>query len=287
MTKNHLIAHRFRKHGELPYVLLLFFFLIHFFAKAFQEPFPIGARSWALGNASVSLIDPNAFYNNPASMAFLENKVFSVSCHVPFGYSDLKTLSLAGAFSFGNNALGIGMIRFGDKLFNQQKIGIAFAKKNHRISLGGKISLLQESISNERSNSTLITEFGLFTKLSSKLSLGFLSYNLTRASLHPNEIMPTVLRIGVAFFPTKQVLFTLEAENHIKKQTQVKAGLEYQIIKNVYLRTGISTKPLLAHFGFGIQKRQFLFEIAAVSHTTLGISSHFSINYYLNKNINQ
>ncbi len=282
MTKKYLTIPCSLEQGRISCIVIIMFVFIHFWAKASSEPFPIGARSWALGNANVSLIDPNAFFNNPASMAFLENKVLSASCHIPFGYTDLKTMSLAGIFSFGTNALGIGMMKFGDKLFNRQNIGLAYAKRNNRIALGGKISLLQENIIDERTHSTFISEFGIYTKISSKLSLGFHAHNLTRAALRPTEKIPTTLRLGLSFLPTNQILLVIEAENQISNHTQVKAGLEYQIIKNVYLRTGISTAPILAHFGFGIRKKQFLFDAALIAHSTLGTSSHFTVSYYLN-----
>jgi hypothetical protein len=247
------------------------------------EPFPMGARSWGIGNATVAIADNYSVFNNPAGLGFLKENFASASYHARYNIAGLQNLSLSSNYNTKYVNVGLGVERFGDKLYNEQKLGLALAKSTNRVSLGLKVSYFQAAIENFASKNTLLTEFGVMTKLSSKVQMGFHAYNLTGAKLFASQRIPTVLRLGVSFTPTKQILLVTEAEKDIEQPTLIKAGLEYQIVKNFYLRTGITSKLNNAHFGFGFQSKQFLFDYAASSHSVLGFSHHLTISYQLTK----
>lgn len=252
-------------------------------AFASGEPFPMGARSWGIGNATVAIADNYSVFNNPAGLGFLKENYASASYHARYNIAGIHNLSLSGNYNTKYVNVGLGVERFGDKLYNEQKLGLALAKSTNRVSLGLKISYFQAAIENFASKNTLLTEFGVMTKLSSKVQMGFHAYNLTGAKLFASQRIPTVLRLGVSFAPTKQILLVTEAEKDIEQPTLIKAGLEYQIVKNFYLRTGITSKLNNAHFGFGFQSKQFVFDYAASSHSALGFSHHLTISYQIGK----
>jgi hypothetical protein len=247
------------------------------------EPFPMGAKSWGIGNATVAIADNYSVFNNPAGLGFLKDNFASASYHARYGISGLQTLSLSGNYNTKLANVGLAIERFGDKLYNEQKLGLALAKSTNRVSLGLKVSYFQAAIENFASKNTLLTEFGVITKLSSKVQMGFHAYNLTGAKLFASQRIPTVLRLGVSYAPTKQILLVTEAEKDIEFPMLIKAGLEYQIVNNFYLRTGITSKLNNAHFGFGFQSKQFIFDYAASSHSALGFSHHLTISYQISK----
>ncbi len=247
------------------------------------EPFPMGAKSWGIGNATVAIADNYSVFNNPAGLGFLKESFASASYHARYNIAGLQTLSLSGNYNTKYVNVGLGIERFGDKLYSEQKLGLALAKSTNRVSLGLKVSYFQAAIENFASKNTLLTEFGIMTKLSSKVQMGFHAYNLTGAKLFASQRIPTVLRLGFSFAPTKQILLVTEAEKDIEQPTLIKAGLEYQIIKSFYLRTGITSKLNNAHFGFGFQSKQFIFDYAASSHSALGFSHHLTLSYQLGK----
>lgn len=251
------------------------------------KPFPIGAKSWGIGNATAALADRNSVFNNPAGLGFLKENFVSTSYHARYNIAGLQTLSLLGNYNTKFANIGLGIERFGDKLYNEQKLGLAIGKSTNMISLGLKVSYFQAAIENFTSKNTLLTEFGVMTKLSSKLQLGFHAYNLTGAKLFASQHIPTILRLGLSFTPTKQILLVAEAEKNIELPTYIKAGIEYQIVKDFYLRTGLTSKLNHAHFGFGFQSKQFIFDYALSSHSALGFSNHLSISYQIGKSSSQ
>lgn len=247
------------------------------------EPFPIGAKSWGIANATAALADRNSVFNNPAGLGFLQENFVSTSYHARYNIAGLQTLSLSGNYNTKFANIGLGIERFGDKLYNEQKLGLAIGKSMNRVSLGLKVSYFQAAIENFAAKNTLLTEFGVMTKLSSKVQMGFCAYNLIGAKLFASQVIPTVLRFGVSFTPTKQILLVAEAEKNLELPTLIKAGIEYQIVKNFYLRTGLTSKLNIAHFGFGFQSKQFIFDYAFSSHSALGFSNHLSISYQIGK----
>ena len=251
------------------------------------KPFPIGAKSWGIGNATAALADRNSVFNNPAGLGFLKENFVSTSYHSRYNIAGLQTLSLSSNYNTKFVNVGLGIERFGDKLYNEQKLGLAIGKSTNMISLGLKVSYFQAAIENFTSKNTLLTEFGVMTKLSSKLQLGFHAYNLTGAKLFASQHIPTILRLGLSFTPTKQILLVAEAEKNIELPTYIKAGIEYQIVKDFYLRTGLTSKLNHAHFGFGFQSKQFIFDYALSSHSALGFSNHLSISYQIGKSSSQ
>jgi hypothetical protein len=87
-----------------------------------------------------------------------------------------------------------------------------------------------------------------------------------------------VLRLGFSFVPTQQILLVSEIEKDLDYQALIKAGLEYQIVPNFYLRTGITSQINMAHFGIGFQTKKLSFDYATSLVQDLGLSHHFSIN---------
>ncbi|CAH0997453.1 hypothetical protein EMA8858_03586 [Emticicia aquatica] len=266
---------------------VVFCFTINIFRPnlifASSEPFPIGARSWGIANANVAISDQNSVSNNPASLGFLKDNYVSTSYHARYSISGLQTLSFSGNYNGKYCNFGFNSERFGDKLYNEQKFGIALAKNTNRVSLGIKVSYFQAAIEHFISKKTALTEFGIVAKLNSKLNIGFHAYNLTGAKLFASQYIPTVLRLGFAFTPTKQILIVAEAEKNLNFPLFIKIGLEYQIVKNFYCRTGITSKINNAHFGFGLRSKQFIFDYAVSSHSALGFSHYLTISYQISK----
>ncbi|MBA4852322.1 hypothetical protein [Emticicia sp. BO119] len=253
------------------------------YSRASGEPFPIGARSWGLGNATAAIADKQSVFNNPAGLGFITDNYISTSYHNRYTIAGLNTFSLGGNFNHKIANIGLTIERFGDKLYHEQKLGLALARSSNRVSLGIKVSYLQAAIEGYASKHTLLTEFGVMAKLSSALHFGFSAYNLTTARLFVSQHVPTVLRLGFSYQPARQLLLTGEAEKDLVLPTLFKVGLEYEIVKKFYLRTGITSKLNNAHFGIGFQAKQFIFDYAASSHSVLGFSHHLTLAYQLVK----
>lgn len=265
------------------YQILLFFLFIGHASLASVNPFPIGARSWALGNALVAEPQAQSFFYNPAGIGYHTHSLAYAAYHSRFAAVGLANMAVGGTLHTKLLTIGIGGEQFGDKLYHESKVGIAIAKNTGIASIGLKISYLNVGIENLTSRGGLLTELGVMARLHPKLMLGFHAHNLTGVQLFANEKLPMVLRFGMAFRPAKQVLFLAEVEKNTFYPYRVKAGLEYEFYKQWYVRTGVNSDVRTLHGGLGVQQSVFLIDYGVSSSQYLGLQHHFTITYNFSK----
>lgn len=261
-------------------ILTLLYFSIFCCTRLYAggEPFPIGARSWGMGNTLVAIPNSQSFYNNPAGLGFLEGSHLNASYHSRFAVSGLDYLGASGSFEFSGFNFGVGLEHFGDNLYHESKLGLVMAKNTGRVALGIKIGYLNAGVADISSRHTLLGEFGVLARLSSKVNIGFHAYNLTAAKLYESQKIPTLLKIGLGFSPSGKVLVTAQCDYLVGQKPSVRAGLEYQFHTGFYARSGVN--PLLRawHFGLGWQYQKFSFDYAASTDMYFGISNQLTIS---------
>ena len=247
----------------------------------------IGGRSSAMGGNSVSLSDFWSVNNNQAGIA--NYKTFAAG----FYYEDrylIKELSLK-AFSFifptSSGVFGFNYSYFGYNLYNEQKLGIAYAKSfSKRFSAGLQLDYLGTSIGDNYGHKSNITfEAGILAKVSDQITIGAHVFNPVNVLLtHYNEeTIPAVFRLGVCYTFSEKLIMTLETEKNVYYDVTLKIGLEYKIIKGVFVRTGISTYPQSYSFGLGFDYAKCTFDFSSSIHQTLGYSPQFSMLYNFGK----
>ncbi len=257
-----------------------------------------GGRAQALGNASVTLDgEVWAVANNPAGLGslthptagvFLENRyripslnVAAAALALPLGAVEPPATGLPARASRG--VLGLEAQRWGGKLYNETRLGAAYGYRLEAVSIGGRLDVLQVSFQDLGSRRVLATSLGGQADiLPQRLTLGIHLYNLTQARLasYQDERVPTVLRVGLAYRPGKQVLLLAEAEKGVDRAAGVKAGLEYLPTPAVAVRLGYASLSQQATGGVGWQAGNFQFDYAAGWHSALGISQYFSVGWH-------
>ena len=273
----------------------LLFFLILFWSVspeilAQNFPFPIGARSWGMGNATVAGSDYMSVSSNIAGLGGLSESIAFSTYDSHFGFDGLSTLGFGAVLPVSKDlTTGFTIQRFGDKLYNELAMGIGAGHRIGRVSLGLKINYLQNAINAPSliiSRKALVIEFGGLVQFATNFSFGAHVFNMTQSSYSGDfgNKVPTVLRAGFLYKPQKNVNLSAEVDKNTDLPLAVKAGLEYQVWKSLYLRTGLSSRPLANHLGAGFKGGKFYADYAVHSHPQLGWSHHFSLGYTLWKN---
>jgi hypothetical protein len=256
---------------------------IVFTAFAGNEDYPIGARSAALGNASVSLSDVWSAHHNQAGLAFVNDFAAGVSYENRFLLKEISVRGCAVALPIKAGTFGLCITNFGYTQFNENKYSLSFAKAfGDKFSAGIAMDYLTTKIAEGYgSKGVLAAEAGIIAKPIKNLSIGAHVFNPTRAKIssYDNERLPTILRLGADYNFSDKVTVAVETQKDIKYKAEFKAGIEYKAVKEFYLRIGISTNPSLSTFGFGVNLKNFKIDIAASYHQTLGISPQLSLSY--------
>lgn len=252
--------------------------------QAQTDLFSHGARASGMGNATTVLKDPWAAVNNIAGIAGIQKISFASTFETRFGLSSLNSGTFIAVAPVRKVGIGLSLSRFGDELYNEQAIGLGAAHTIHQVSLGLKCSYFQVCAPEMSTKSAVILEFGGQIEVTKQLSFGAHLYNASISSLRiggDKVPLPMVMKAGLGYAPHKKLLLTVETFKELAYKASFRGGLEYAVIEKLKFRTGISTHPLVNHFGVGFRHLSFSADYAFSVQTVLGAVNQFTVAYQL------
>ena len=244
-----------------------------------------GARAQGMGNPKVFLPDSWTFFNNIGALDRIENSQISAGLDSRFGIPDLSSVDLSLGWKNDFGTFGLGVSRFGGKLFSQQLLGLGFSNTLGIVSLGAKIDWYQTQIEGFGTGNAFLFSLGGVAELGPKFFLGANFSNLNRAKVSQNndQRLPTLVQMGISYLPSESIRIIAELEKDIELDPIFRAGIEYHLNEWIYLRTGISSNPARLSFGLGLRKDRFGFDYAYGQNTALGRTHHLSLVFNLEK----
>lgn len=265
------------------------FYLLPSSTFAYTDNYPIGARSFAMGNASVTLSDMWSVHHNQAGLAFQKNIGGGIYYESKFFVPELGLKGGVAVVPTGSGVFGLDISSFGYSKYNENKLGIAYGRTfGEFFSAGIQLDYLRTQIAeNYGSKGVIAGEAGVQAKLTKNLILGAHIFNLNRAKSAPynNETIPTIMRAGASYSFSDKVILCIETEKDIDFKPNIKFGMEYHVIEVLFIRAGTSTYPFINSFGAGVLLKNFQLDAAASVHPVLGYSSQVSLSYLMGKEI--
>ncbi len=242
---------------------------------------PVGARASALANATVMHAGIWSVHHNQAGLGIYNRMAIGFHHENMFVVPEYNLHSLAFTLPAAGGVFGLNYTYFGYRLYNESKIGIGFGKKlNEVFSAGIQLNYFNTYIADETGNTgTIAVEGGLIAKPAEDFFIGVHIFNPTGARLsniHENEQIPTIMRGGLSYMFFEKLILSVETEKDLENPAVFRSGIEYRIIENLYLRTGVSTNPVRNTFGIGINIRRVSADVAFTHHQILGFTPHFS-----------
>ena len=237
---------------------------------------PVGGRAAAMGGTAVASRGLWALQNNPAGMANLDQFSFGLyyENHWMLKETAFKSAALAIPVKFG--CLGLSFNQFGSSKYSENKFGLAYAKDfGPYLQIGLQLDYLMLSIGNDYDKQSAVTfELGIQSQITEKLRLGTYIFNPVHIALRQSinqEKLPIVFRFGAAYQFTKDFVGQCEIEKNTDYEgVSLRGGLEYEALKDFYLRAGVQTNPGLLSFGLGYEIRFARIDVAAQLHEILG-----------------
>jgi hypothetical protein len=272
--------------------LKLLFFLAFAFSLQAQNGLPqsAGARGASMGNASVCFDDINAAFSNQAGLAFLEDISLSAYGERRFMAEGMNSYLFAAALPYDKiGTFGLSINYFGFSDYNEQKIGLNYARKLAKnFSMGVQLDYLGTSIPNYGTAHSVTVEIGILAKLNDKVRLGAHAYNPVNSKVGTLDRLPTVFSLGMTYEPSKKVFLSAQLDKDIYNHPFVgRFGLEYKPIDVLYIRAGVSAAALAqASFGLGLNLQQLKIDFATSYHQVLGFTPALSIIYSIKKKNN-
>ncbi len=271
-----------------PLLLIAFFVLIQQSLFAQKDNVPIGARSAAMGGASVCLDDFWSLHNNQAGLANYKTMAAGIYGENRFLMKELSQ----GAFGFVmpvNKAgvFGLSYNYFGYSLYRESKVGLAYAMAFGKNFSGGvQLDYINTHQGEDYGNANIFTfELSLRATLIKNLVLGVHVFNPIHAKIskYGPDRVPVIFKGGLSYSFSDKAIIAIETEKDLTQKARFKAGVEYHVVKPVYLRVGIGTSPFSNSFGVGLEFGNFKVDISASRHQVLGFSPQISMVYAFKK----
>lgn len=236
-----------------------------------------------MGNSSVMQYDFWAISNNQAGLSDIETVEFGVNYdhNYQLWETGVQAAGLVIPTKSGNFAFGGS--RYGYSGFSENTFGLAFARnlgKYFSASIGFNYLFYTQS-ANYGYRGTVVFQMGMITKPIENLQIGLHVYNVARAKLedYNDKRVPTVIRFGLGYFFSEQVLVTAETEKDIDQENRFKMGIAYEPVDHFFIRTGFMTNPNQFSLGIGFKYNKLTTDIAAITHETLPMSGQISFKY--------
>lgn len=249
-----------------------------------NDNLPGTSRTAAMGGCGTALHDIWSAANNQAGLAFLENINLGIYNEQRFLLQELGNRGFIAAMPVKNvGVFAVHYNQFGYSLYRETKTAVSYSRTfGENFAAAMQLDYLSTRIGEGYgNNSTFAVEAGVIAKLTPELNIGAHIYNPGRNSLaeYEDERIPTIVKLGFAYSLSEKLLLTLDSEKDIDEDNIIRAGIEYMVVDQLYLRGGVASNPTYGAFGVGWNISDFQIDIAAGFHQTLGVSPSLSISY--------
>ncbi len=264
--------------------ILFCFILIPCFARAGNDNKISGARSFAMGKASVAFFDQWSAFNNQAGLALLQEKSFGFYYENKFAVKELAVKSAYVNIPLKSSCFSGTYTQFGFNLYRESTIGISYSRAlGEKFYAAVKFNQIRRVLQSEYgSQSRYAVEFGILSELFNDFFLGFHIDNPTQAkfnTLDYEDPIPTVFRFGFMYRLSNELILSSELHKEIQDVFGLKIGIEYQIAKKFYFRAGVHNHPNEVSLGVGFKFSRCKANLAFSRHPVLGYTPVADINF--------
>lgn len=256
-------------------------------AAAAGERLPAGARSAAMGGASVALQGFWSVFNNPAGMNGLSGPAAGLYADNRFFVRELTGSRVGAVVPAGHASFGIALGWTGTGLYGELEGGLRVALQLARgFSAGVSADYLQVRIAEGYGSGHYATcGFGLAYSGPGGFSAGI--HLLNPLSLSPHTVPPArllpVLCCGLAQNIGGNATVSAEVEKDQEHPLILRVGAELRLAGNAFARVGASTGPAVLTFGCGFAPGKLVIDVSAGYHPALGFSPGLSLVYSFSK----
>ncbi len=243
-------------------------------AQVFMRPFD-NAAAMAMGGATVAMPNLSAGLANEGQLGLGEKLGIFAGTAIPYALSGWQTANFQGVAGLGKSSgVGIGIFHSAVDLYAEQRFQLSYGRRlGDNFYLGGSADVLHNDAQEYGSTTAASFSLSVLAKALPQVWIGAKIQNPLQQKIGA-DLLPTVVRIGATWIPTKIFLIALETEKDLGKPTQVKVGVEYRPSPMLAIRAGTRAgKVARMAFGVGLRlKNGISLDVGSEWHPTLGIT---------------
>lgn len=237
-----------------------------------------GGRLTAMGNNGAAVKDIWGVAANPASITDIQLPSIQLNHQEHIFTKAVSDQALAFVVPANRQTFGLNLQRYGIPEYHNIKVGIVFTRQfGSKLAIGLRANYHQLKINNYGASTGISLDIGAIYQLSNELCFGFYISNPSSENYNTKAIditIPTITYIGVAYRTSDKLLIatTISKEN-------VSTGVDYQLIKVIGLRAGVSLNPFTHYFGIGFNISKIVTDFTFTKHPNFGYSPQLTIGY--------
>lgn len=232
-----------------------------------------GSLSMGAGCSGLASADSTfCVTTNPAKSALLHSARVDFLFRNYYQIGGLHQIIADGVFKIYDFPLGIGLSRYGNKLYSETEIRLAFARKiTASFYLGASINSYWLSVEKYGQASCFgLTLAGLYHLLPG-VSAAFLLENLNEPEIgRAKEKLPLNMTWGLSYTPFNALELNLDLVKDNRFDFEWRLGLRYKVNRWLGLSAGFREQVNTFSAGFFIARRGLIFSYALEYHQTLG-----------------
>lgn len=258
---------------RLFYLIIATWFVSPALSQVLKQPLSI--QYSGLGAYSQNFSDIFSATANQASLAQLKTGGFGVYGERRFLLQELNGYAAVAAVPAPSGVFGFEGDYFGSAAFNESQLGFIYARKlTRQIDIGAKFNYYTVRIPGYKSAAAINFETGLIFHLTDKVHAGVHVYNPASSKLGTAgyEKLAYVYRVGIGYEASEMLFISAEIIKQQNQRVSINAGMQYNLHKNIFIRTGISTFTNNNYVSAGIQLSFARIDINAAYHPQLGFT---------------
>lgn len=264
------------------------FTIILFSCQAFCQGVrqPIAARYIGLGAYSKNHVDAFSFTSNQAALAQIKNTSAGVYGEKRFLLASTNLYSAVAVLPTKQGNFGLQADYFGYKNYNESQIGLAYARSlGSKLDIGVKFNYYSFRIPAYGNASAVNFELGAIAHLSEKLHVGIHTYNPVGGKLSKSEEekLSSIYKFGIGYEASEKFLVSAEIIKEEDTQVNVDVGVQYNFMKQFFVRAGTSTETTNSYAGAGVSWKSFRLDITGGYHPQLGFTPGLLLIVNINK----
>ena len=246
----------------------------------------IAARYIGLGAYSINHVDAFSFTSNQAALAQIKSTAVGVYGEKRFLLSSTNLYSAVAVLPTKQGNFGLQADYFGYRNYNESQIGIAYARSlGSKLDIGIKFNYYGFRIPAYGNASAINFELGAIAHLSEKLHAGIHAYNPVGGKLSKtaNEKLSSVYKFGIGYEASEKFLVSTEIIKQEDQPVNVDVGVQYNFMKQFFVRAGTSTGTTNSYIGAGISWKNFRLDLTGSYHPQLGFTPGLLLIVNFNK----
>jgi hypothetical protein len=243
--------------------------------------------SSAKTSAGVARKDVFSPFQNIATLSNINHFEGSLFYQNRFGMKELSNKCIQMAIPTSMVNIGICGSSFGFSEYNENIIGIGFARKfSEKFMLATQFDYYNLLISkNEGFKGKVLVQIGVLSQPIDKLYIGFQIFNPSNAQIEANGLtknIPSVFSLGSSYWFYRNLVGSVQLDKDIRQDARCCIEFEYTIIEAFLIKLGSSYQnDFIPNMGFGIRLSSFSLDTAFDFHPVLGINTRLGLTYQL------